>query len=310
MSQKTDSRSLEMGEFTFHDDSRHTKVALGKSFSVVNAGVGLDGIKALIDKPAPTQQTWNHSADLIAMQVISPRYGTSRWNVACEESITFPKRHRAFVSQVDKPIDYHIGVDSHLTVTCEPQDLMESLPDSVFGMVLGVATGISEAKKLLHDAMSRSENYSIVQKKREWRAPRFSFSLRTANGSPFVERWSFAVQESATDDKRFRVWIEQQRTGKETHLMLLANGDVEGMQELEALPAAIHGAGLGMLLGMNYAIEHLEKTQQRNSREAEIMAEHEQRMAILQSLSDKEAELVLDQYVNQIRERSNSEANE
>lgn len=235
----------ETGMFTCHDDSHQARVALGARFFSCQ------------QQAQPSNVLWKRPHALLALHVARSTYTDSHWIAGCEESKTHPRRWRAYIQRTEHGGEssagssYHLEIQNDFTFLCDPEDVMDHLPDSAFGVLLGLAVGITEVRNLEGDP----RNYipSADSPRSDWRAPRFSFAMQTAIGSPFVERWGFAIQESVMQNKRFRVWIEQQRTGREMHLLLRDDRSIEGMHDLEALPAAIHGVGLGLLMGLDYA---------------------------------------------------------
>lgn len=293
------SRIQDTPKFILYDDSRRSRVVLGSTFSMQNPDRGIEGIKTLLHQVSSLHENWHYTDTLLTMEIVNQVKGKAHWIIGCEENAVNGKVYRAVATSLADDADYHLQVDDDFKVEGEPHDLMECLPDSVFGVLLGAATGMTEVKKLLFDAAKGQSHPSSETPRSDWRAPRFSFTLQTAAGSPFVERWGFAIQESAIRTERFRVWIEQLRTGKEMQLLLRDDGSIEGIHDIETLPAAIHGAALGMLIGINHMLHHVAKTQFDS-----------QEQAFVAGLSDQEAEALLEQYVAQIRERRNTMSND
>lgn len=233
------------GTFTCHDDSQRARVALGARFF------------SSFSQTQPANVLWRQPHPLLALHVARSTYSDSHWIAGCEESKTHPRRWRAYIQRLengatpDENAIYRLEIQNDFTFLCDPENIMDHLPDSAFGVLLGLAVGITEVRNLMGDP--RNHVSAPDAPRSDWRAPRFSFAMQTAIGSPFVERWGFAIQESVIQNKRFRVWIEQQRNGREMHLLLRDDGSIEGMHDLEALPAAIHGVGLGLLMGLDYA---------------------------------------------------------
>lgn len=290
------SRPQDTREFTLHDDSHRARVVLGTGFTLQSPAQGIEGIKNLLHHVSAVQPHWKYTDTLLTLEIISQTKGAARWIIGCEENHGETKEFRAVATNHATDSDYHLQVYDDFRVEGEPHDLMDILPDSVFGALLGAATGMTEVKKLLEDTAQALPNMHPETPRSDWRAPRFSFTLQTASGSPFVERWAFAIQESSIRAQRFRVWIEQQRTGKEIQLLLREDGTIEGIHEVEALPAAIHGASLGLLMGIDYALHSLQRAAKTDN-------------AGYAGLSDQEAEALLEQYVAQIRERRNAVPN-
>lgn len=232
------------GMFTCHDDSQRARVALGARFFSCET------------QTQPSNVVWKHPHPLLTLHVARSTYSDAYWVAGCEESKTHPRRWRAYIQRMENGAEpvadsiCRLEIQNDFKFLCEPEDMMDRLPDSAFGVLLGLAAAITEVRNLTGDPRNPAP---ADAPRSDWRAPRFSFAMQTAVGSPFVERWGFAIQESVMQNKRFRVWIEQQRTGREIYLLLRDDGSIEGMHDLEALPAAIHGVGLGLLLGLDYA---------------------------------------------------------
>lgn len=282
--------------FKLHDDSLRSRVMLGASFSMRPAQSGVDGLKNLLRDVPSVQQGWYVTEELMEFQLVSSAAGDSLWSIGCEESAAFPKSFRAVARSHKNNMCYHLALRDDFSVICEPADLMDSVPDSIFGALLGAAAGMTEMKRLRLAAEQAVDSLTYDLPRSDWRAPRFSFTLRTATGSPFAERWAFAIQESSERAKRFRIWIEQQRTGKEIQLMQRDDGTVEGLHDVEALPAAIHGAGLGMLCGMGYVLKSPMQAQEKP-------CAAENGISDAQYLTDDQAEKLLERYVSQLRQR-------
>lgn len=284
------------GAFTLHDDSHRTRVVLGSGFSLHRPAQNIDDIKTLLHHVPAQQAEWEYAHSLMTMDILSQSQEKSRWIIGCEENIHDRSAFRVMTTNSAHHTDCHLQLHEDFVVESEPHDLMECVPDSVFGAMLGAATGMVEVKKLVLDAVKSQYLTPQETPRSDWRAPRFSFTLQTAAGSPFVERWAFALQESAIRTRRFRVWIEQQRTGREMQLLLREDGTIEGIHDVETLPAAIHGAALGMLMGINHVLHSLQRVVKEVSQASQPFAA---------GLSDQEAEALLEHYVAQIRERRN-----
>lgn len=286
-------------DFVFYDNSSSVRLDLGARLRLATEETGLAAIqKSLLHTPS-TLAGWRYEGVALSMSLRRTAQEEAQcWEVGVEVSITYPLRYRVRVKHPLKRVEYHLEVTDDYLLLAEPADLMESVPESVFGVMLGMASGLMEAQKLL-SAREKTDAETLVEGVRsDWRAPCFSYALRTATGSPFAERWGFAVQESAMRGKRFRIWVEQQRTGKELQLFLRQDGAIEGMQELEELPAAIHGVGIGMLMGVNHALQNMQQA----IAKGEVMDAAQQTVpvAMERSLSrTKEAEL--EAYMQQLR---------
>lgn len=252
------SELVDSSVYSFIDDSHHASVALGAGFSLPQPAPvsGVAAIRHLVASAALPQVSWQAARPVMSVQTASRQVAPRLWHIACEEAAAFPSQFRATLHDVRENTTYSYEVKDDFSIVFSPCDVKEQVPESVYGCVLGVATGVTEAKNLLHDKLRREQKSQLQGAPQEnlrsdWRAPRFSFTLQTAPGSPFAERWGFAIQE-AVQGGGFRVWVEQQRTGREIYLRLRSDGVIEGLQELEELPAAVHGAGLGMVMGIEH----------------------------------------------------------
>jgi hypothetical protein len=289
--------------YVFEDDSRHARTEPGPRFALPAMRAGVEGLREALRHTPSVLTDWRDAATLLAMKIPQNASGVgNEWRVQVEESVTYPLRYRVNTHHPDRGVGFHLGVSKDYTIECEPFELMGQLPESVFGVMLGAAAGLMEAQTLLDEALSQSGEQNAMHN--DWRAPRFSYTLRTAVGSPFAEGWSFAMQESAQRGKRFRVWIEQQRTGREIRLLLRSDGSIEGMQELETLPSAIHGAGLGMLLGINHAVRRLQQSIDKG--EVRKASQSSRQGAVPRSEADVEAEAQLEAYMRQLRSKHKS----
>lgn len=244
--------------YTFYDDSRHASVVLGPGFSLPKHPAW--------QASSPTgraHDVWEAVSPVFTVRTESLLSGDNQWHVSFEECTAFPKRFRAVVRNAVDAETHSYEVKDDFSIEYAPDDVMSAVPESVFGWVLGGGVGATEAKNMV---LSRLRRRMEMEKggngaetsRNDWRAPRFSFTLRTATGSPFAERWGFAIQEAVAARNGFRIWIEQQRTGREVYLRLRPDGSIEGMHELEQLPAAVHGAGLGMVLGFHHITRRMD----------------------------------------------------
>lgn len=235
MKRRDHSTSAKLASYSFHDDSRHATVMLGPRF-------------VCEEHSGQAEVTWPVQLPLAEIKVQHCCDEPQVWRLACEFDDDF-QECRAKVTSLAAGNHAYLHLTEDFLLLADVDELKETLPDAVFGCLLGVATGAREGMVMMHARKRRDDELSRHHVPRsDWRAPKFSYTLRTATGSPFAEQWGFAIQEAVRSDGGFRLWVEQQRTGREVYLRLRSNGSIEGLQELEQLPAAVHGAGLGTLL--------------------------------------------------------------
>jgi hypothetical protein len=235
MKRRDHSTSAKLASYSFHDDSRHATVMLGPRFVCSTHG-------------EPAELAWPVQLPLAEITVQHCCDEPQTWRIACEFDEHF-QECRAKVTSLVADKSAYLHLTENFALLADVEELKDVLPESVFGCLLGVAAGAREGLVMSHARKRRDDEPSRHHVPRsDWRAPKFSYTLRTATGSPFAEQWGFAIQEAVRGDGGFRLWVEQQRTGREVYLRLRSNGSIEGLQELEQLPAAVHGAGLGTLL--------------------------------------------------------------
>jgi hypothetical protein len=298
------STSPSVKNFELHDESRRATLALGPSFVMCGLDTGVDSIKAQLQHMDKNKNTWKHSTPLFCMSLSTQLQKNFQWVIGGEKKYHPTNAYRAFAKNVATDTMYALQVDENLHIETAVPDMSEYMPESAFGALIGAAAGMTDVQKLLYDADNSVAGNVAEPQRSDWRAPRFCFTLQTASGSPFVEKWAFAIQESTLRSQRFRVWIEQQRTGREIQLLLRDDGTIEGIHDIETLPAAIHGAGLGMLMGINHVLHDMKTLDSNigNPLQQSIVAFDEMPD---EALSDEQAEALLEQYVAQIRKRRN-----
>ena len=292
--------------FTFLDESRYATLGLGPSFSGSSAEAkgGVEGLKQLVARvPQRPSVEWRDAQQVAALRVASRLNGTSDWTLAFEESITYPKCYRAVLTPAAGGEKFRLEVLENFAVLPGRMDLADMLPESLYGVMLGFAAGMTEVQTRLLEAHHRELTQTVSHEARpDWRAPRFSFSLRTATGSPFMERWAFAVQEStAAKPKLFRLWIEQQRIGREIYVFQRRDGTLEGERDVETLPAGVHGAAIGAVLGMKAVVERLGRAEESGELPTAEPAMPRKTSKDMMQESREEAEAILEEYMLTIR---------
>lgn len=250
MAQQKHSELAFAGGYTFHDDSRQAKVLPGARFLWPEQRLALS---ALASSAAYPFQTGVGGVEVMRLLTRNSIGEIRQW-VFSTQRYGDMAHHAAQVEENGHA--YTLAVDEGYGILCSPVDICGHLPESIFGCLMGLATGLMEAERLLRDQHKRGIQAHFAgaghDPRHDWRALRYSFAMRTAVGSPFAEQWSFSIQEAVRQENGFRIWIEQQRTGRELYVRLRSNGSIENIQELEQLPAAIHGAGLGMLCAFHF----------------------------------------------------------
>lgn len=279
------------------DDSHYSRISLGPSFTVQPGEQdGLGGLKQLVERVDNQEGAWKLPLNVARILLMNRVGESSGWQLSVQETATFPKRFRPVVQVENKPQIYSLEVLDSFELHFNHPDLAGVLPESIYGLLIGFAAGATEAKKYIMDALCRQKHES----EQVWRAPRFSFSFSTAAGSPFIERWAFAVQESAGEEKQFRLWVEQQRTGKE-FLLHYTQAGFDGLTEIEALPAAVHGAAIGMALGMNEACQHMRRAFAEGVLDMASNPANPAKLKCFSKENHDEAEAVLQEYVDSVR---------
>lgn len=244
MKRRDHSTSAKLASYLFHDDSRHATVMLGARF-------------ASETHYTPEPNGWPVVLPLADVTIRRSSGMAAQWRVLC----SFDEDLRECMAKVacEGQNTQVLRLADDFTIISDVELAKDMLPEAVFGCLLGAATGAREGLAMTLARQQRGDEVSgrHLVPRSDWRAPKFSYTLRTATGSPFAEQWGFAVQEAVRQDGGFRLWVEQQRTGREVYLRLRSDGSIEGLTELEQLPAAVHGAGLGMLLAFAAVNAHL-----------------------------------------------------
>lgn len=280
------------------DDSHYSRVRLGPSFTVQEPDEqdGLGGLKQMVEAVNHQESAWKLPRNVAKIQLINRMGESCIWQLGVQETATYPKRFRPVVQVDNKPLLYSLEVLDSFELHFSHADLAGILPESIYGLLIGFAAGATEAGKYIMDALCREKHTS----EQLWRAPRFSFSFSTAAGSPFIERWAFAVQESAAEEKQFRLWVEQQRTGRE-FLLHYTEAGFDGLAEIEALPAAVHGAAIGMALGMQEACQRMRRAFAEGVLDTQVRPANPAKLKCFSKENHDEAEAVLQEYVDSVR---------
>lgn len=259
MKRRDYSTSAKLASYLFHDDSRHATVMLGARFASKMHGV-------------PEPKGWPVVLPLADVTIQRSCGDAVQWRVLCsfDEDL---RECLAKVTSEEENCTQVLRLADDFTIVSDAELAKDVLPEAVFGCLLGAATGAREGLSMTLARWQRGEDVSgrHMVPRSDWRAPKFSYTLRTATGSPFAEQWGFAIQEAVRQDGGFRLWVEQQRTGREVYLRLRSDGSIEGLTELEQLPAAVHGAGLGMLLAFATVNAHLHQHGSEEHRVAETV---------------------------------------
>lgn len=222
------------------DYSKRARIELGPSFGQIKSLH-----PSIKENLAPLLA---NGTNIMAVQAEALNGGVEDWQLTVTS--TALGGQCVMLSQTEKlSVIYAAMVNERVTYV-DPLAVADLLPDGLYGLLLGTTVGVAEGKQYLKESQLRLSMLTTAMEN-GWRAPRFSFSLRTRSGSPYAEQWGFSIQESlGAQSLPFRLCIEQQRTGNE--YILAANTDEE-WKDLSTLPTGVFGAAVGMMAGLETA---------------------------------------------------------